>query len=173
VDDGRAERWAVLVRTNDSVGALARISLVFQRFALNIFFVRIDSIDGETSLGVLVCRAPEDVVGRLARKIGSLVDVLGVEVERLRASNIQAASPVRVAINVEATPRGFDDLSDSLVDNLPPYPKELAARLREFRVARDDAGVSPALTREAASYIERIESENMLLTRLLASHDRA
>lgn len=69
------------------------------------------------------------------------------------------------------TPRDFDDLMDGLADSLPAYSRSLTDRLRQFRVTAELIHTAPAIAREAAHHIERLEAENMLLARTALSLD--
>jgi len=155
------------VRANDSPGVLARISLLFQRFRVNIDFVRFGGARSGEAVGLIVFRCPKDAAERLARKAGSLVDVLDLTCETLAPEGVPAARLPHL-VGAGWTPRDFDDLMDSLSEELPAYAQGLTRRLREFHVTRDLVGVSPAVTREAAAHIEKLESENILLSRATA-----
>lgn len=172
MDDSEVKDWAMLVRANDRPGVLARISLLCQRFVVNLDFVRFDAEPSRGASGILVFHCTPGVVDRLARKIGTLVDVIAVDVMSLAAIDGAEASALSSYLTANLrTPRDFDDLMEGLAQALPAYSKRLTERLRQFRVSEDLCGTSPSVTREAAYQIERLEAENMLLSRVAASRD--
>jgi hypothetical protein len=161
-----------LVRTDDRPGAVASLDLPFQRFGLDIDLARFESLAPGASCEVLMCSCTQEVVRRLAAEVGSLVDVISVDVASLEAGS--GVPPIaETAVGAVSSPRDYDEIMDRLVAEIPLYGEELIERLRRFHVTDDLVGTSPALAREAACHIERLESENLILARLVAGIDGA
>lgn len=158
-------RFAVFVHATDVRGVLARCGLLFQRLGLNIDFVRFGPVGAGVSTGLFEFSGERSLADRLARKLRSAADVIAVDLAEVSDEPRAVKSSLPRWGRHASTPRDLDDLFDAAPRELPVYARELAEGLRRFRVTPDLIGVAPAIVREAACHIERIESENLLLLR--------